>query len=117
MASERRKTRLAVLVSGRGRGTTLQAFLDASASGSLPAEVVVVVSTTPGTPALERARLAGVPALVLPPDEALDERLVETLRPYAPDLVCLAGFLRKLGPAMLSAYRWRIMNSHPALIP
>lgn len=122
MASDTAPTRLAVLLSGKGRGSTLQAFLDAAAAGSLPARVVVVVSTTPGTPAIARARAAGVPTVELdvlgvPDGSALDARLLETLAPHAPDLVCLTGFMRKLGPDFCQAYRWRIMNSHPALIP
>lgn len=122
MSSKKARLRLAVLVSGKGRGTTLQAFLDASAEGRLSAEVVVVVSTALGTPALQRARNAGVPAIEfdgrgIPDGDPLDERLLEAIAPYRPDLVCLAGFLRQLGPRFCSAYRGRILNSHPALIP
>ncbi|MBI3946555.1 MAG: phosphoribosylglycinamide formyltransferase [Armatimonadetes bacterium] len=122
MSSVGARTRLGVLVSGRGRGTTLQAFLDASAAGALPAEVVVVVSTALGTPALDRARAADVAALEfdargIPDGNPLDERLLAAIGPHRPDLVCMAGFLRKLGPRFYAAYRGRVMNSHPALIP
>jgi phosphoribosylglycinamide formyltransferase-1 len=122
MDSGNGRTRLVVFVSGKGRGTTLQAILDASRQGRLPAEVVAVVSTTPGTPALDRARAAGVPAIELetrgvPEGDTLDQRFLETLAPFRPDLICLTGFMRKLGPRFCEAYRWRIMNSHPALIP
>lgn len=122
MVSTSAPARVAVLLSGKGRGSTLQAFVDASAEGRLPAKVVVVVSTTPGTPAIERARSAGVPTVELavrdvPDGDALDGRILEALEPYTPDLVCLTGFMRKLGERFCAAYRWRIMNSHPALIP
>lgn len=122
MASGKPPLRLAVLLSGKGRGSTLQAFLDASAAGRLAAQVAVVVSTTEGTPAIERARGAGVPAFVLstkgiPDGDELDERLLDALQPFEPGLICLTGFMRKLGPRFCEAYRWRIMNSHPALIP
>ncbi|NLC58452.1 MAG: phosphoribosylglycinamide formyltransferase [Armatimonadetes bacterium] len=122
MASTNAPLRLAVLLSGQGRGSTLQAFLDAAAAGRLPAQVAVVLSTTPGTPAIARARAAGVPALELevhdvPDGEALDARLLEALAPFQPDLICLTGFMRRLGSRFCQTYRWRILNSHPALIP
>jgi phosphoribosylglycinamide formyltransferase-1 len=114
--------RIAVLLSGKGRGSTLQAFLDASAAGRLPAKVVAVVSTTPGTPAIARARQAGIPTVELdargvPDGDDLDQRLLEALAPHAPDVICLTGFMRRLGARFCAAYRWRILNSHPALIP
>lgn len=122
MAPGKSPLRLAVFLSGKGRGSTLQAILDASAAGRLAAQVVVVVSTTGGTPAISRAREAGIPALELDvrgilDGDPLDQRLLNVLEPYAPDLICLTGFMRKLGSRFCAAYRWRIMNSHPALIP
>ncbi len=122
MVSGKAPIRLAVLLSGKGRGTTLQSFLDACATGRLAAEVAVVVSTTEGTPALERARAAGAPAITLnvagvPDGDALDRRILDALEPFEPDLICLTGFMRQLGPLFCRSYQWRIMNSHPALIP
>lgn len=122
MAFAKAPMRLAVLLSGKGRGTTLQAILDAATAGKIPAEVAVVVSTTEGTPALERARAAGVPGFVLnlsgaKSDEEADQLLLDALEPYRVDLVCLTGFMRRLGSRFCSTYRWRVMNSHPALIP
>ncbi|HEY3281050.1 MAG TPA: phosphoribosylglycinamide formyltransferase [Armatimonadota bacterium] len=117
------KTRLAVLVSGKGRGTNLQAILDACAEDRIAAEVVLVVGTRSKAPAMERARVAGVPAVeVVSPQgmgsqEAADGRILQLLRDNRVDLVVLAGFMRLLGPQVLEAYRWRVMNTHPALLP
>jgi len=114
------RARLAVLVSGAG--TNLQAILDACADPEYPAQVVVVVSDRPGAYALERARRAGVSTHVVdwsayrargPFCRAL-ERVLE---PYRVDLVCLAGFLRILDAAFVAAYRGRILNIHPSLLP
>ncbi|MCA1596372.1 MAG: phosphoribosylglycinamide formyltransferase [Chloroflexi bacterium] len=123
--------RLAVLVSGRGRGTNFQAILDGCRSGRAPASVELLASTTPDTPAMARAVAAGVPALYLDPSAArsitpgdpgvpvdpLDEALFRLLQHYEIDLVCLAGFMRKVGPHVLAAYANRIMNVHPSLVP
>jgi phosphoribosylglycinamide formyltransferase-1 len=120
--------RIAVLASGGG--TNLQAILDACAAGRIDGRVEVVVANVPGALALERARDAGAAAELLPskgaPDrEAYDRELAERLRAHAPDLVCLAGWMRLLGPAFLSAFGPlpstrgcpRLMNIHPALLP
>lgn len=114
--------RIAVLVSGKGRGTNLQAIIDACEAGRINGQVVVVVSTNPAAPALQRAHRHGIPTVVASPkelasDEELDAMLLDTLQQYRVDLVCLAGYMRKLGPEVLRRYRWRIMNVHPALIP
>lgn len=112
--------RLGVLVSGTG--TNLQALLDACRSGEVPAEVAVVISNVPDAFALERARRAGVPAVVLdhrtfPTKAAFDAALRETLGAYGVDLVCLAGFLRILSPSFVAAFAGRMVNIHPALLP
>jgi len=120
--------RIAVLASGGG--TNLQALLDACAAGRVDGRVAVVLSNVPGAGALERARAAGVAVELLPSKgvadrEAYDRALVERLRPHAPDLVCLAGWMRLLTPAFLSAFGPlpttrgcpRVMNVHPALLP
>ncbi|MDR5709204.1 MAG: phosphoribosylglycinamide formyltransferase [Armatimonadota bacterium] len=114
------RVRLAVLVSGSG--TNLQAILDACARPDYPAEVVVVVSDRPEAFALERARRAGVPAHVVDwsafrDREAFCRRLEAVLAPYRVDLVCLAGFLRILDARFVAAYRGRILNIHPSLLP
>ncbi len=114
------RVRLAVLVSGSG--TNLQAILDACAQPDYPAEVVVVVSDRPGAFALERARRAGVPTHVVDWSmfrnrAAFCRQLEAILAPYRVDLVCLAGFLRILDAQFVAAYRGRILNIHPSLLP
>ena len=110
---------LAVLVSGGG--TNLQALLEASAALEFPARVGVVLSNVPGVLALERARAAGVPTLVLPQESmgraAYDAALVSALAPYQPELICLAGFMRLLGVGFLRAFPLGVLNIHPALLP
>jgi phosphoribosylglycinamide formyltransferase-1 len=112
--------RLGVLVSATG--TNLQALIDACQAGEIPAEVAVVVSNAPEAFALERARRAGVAALVVdhrefPTQAAFETALLETIEAHRVDLLCLAGFLRILSPAFVGAFRGRMMNIHPALLP
>jgi phosphoribosylglycinamide formyltransferase 1 len=111
---------LGVLVSGRG--SNLQALLDAIERGSLEARVAVVVSDKPGAQALARARAAGVSTAVVerrgfPSREAFDAALVEALRQHGVRLVCLAGFMRLLGPGFISAFPEAVLNIHPSLLP
>jgi phosphoribosylglycinamide formyltransferase-1 len=105
-----------------GSGSNLQALLDACAAGRLAAKVALVVSNVPGARCLERARAAGVPALLLPHKafptrEAFDGALVAALREHGVELVCLAGFLRVVTRVLLSAFPDRVVNIHPALLP
>ena len=114
------RLRVGVLVSGSG--TNLQALLDAAAEPTYPAEVAVVLSNVPGVPALERARRRNVPTVVLPhagfaDRPAYDQALVEALAPYRCSVVCLAGFMRLLGPTFLRAFPSGVLNIHPALLP
>ncbi len=112
--------RLVVLISGRG--SNLQAILDQSISGELPAEVVAVISNQPGVYGLERARRVGVPALELDhrnfadrPD--FESALINLMDDYQPDLVILAGFMRILTAGFTEHYRGRLLNIHPSLLP
>jgi phosphoribosylglycinamide formyltransferase 1 len=103
-------------------GTTLQAVLDACASGALPARVKLVISNNPDSGALARARAAGVPCRYLsghthPEPLALDQALRDALRDAQTEVVLLAGYMKKLGPLTLSAFAGRIINTHPALLP
>ena len=112
--------RLAVLISGRG--SNLQAIIDAIGDHRLQAEIAVVISNVPGAQGLARADTAGIPTVVLPhrqwsAREAYDAQLVETLRSWKVDLVCLAGFMRVLGAAVIEAFPNRILNIHPSLLP
>lgn len=110
--------RLVVLVSGNG--SNLQAILDACASGALAANVVAVVSNKRDAFGLERARLAGVPALARPRPlsqsrEAYDAELAELVARHDPDFIVLAGWMRVLSQAFLGRFPGRVVNLHPAL--
>jgi phosphoribosylglycinamide formyltransferase-1 len=114
------RLRVGVLVSGRG--SNLQALLDASARPDYPAEVVVVISDRERAVALERARAAGVEALYVNPKdfadrEAFDLALVRELTARRVGLVCTAGFMRILSAAFTRAFAGRAMNIHPSLLP
>ena len=115
---------LVVLVSGSG--TNLQAILDAIGDRTLDARLKLVVSNVAGVKALARAEAAGVPTRVLPHKEfgsrqAFDAALLEVVRGALDDpdrgVVVLAGFMRILTPAFLAAFRERVVNIHPALLP
>ena len=121
-ATESRRVRVAVLVSGQGRGTNLQAILEACAGPDFPAQTAVVIGTKSEAPAMERARAAGVPAITVSPksfssDEAYGVALLDAVRSSDSDVICLAGYMRILPPNLVAAYRNRIMNVHPALLP
>jgi phosphoribosylglycinamide formyltransferase 1 len=112
------KASLVVLISGNG--SNLQAIMDAIQSGSLPAEIKAVVSNTQEAFGLERARLAGIPAIVKPKRKEqeriqYDAELAELVKAYQPDLVILAGWMRILTMAFIGEFPNRIINLHPAL--
>ena len=109
--------RVAVLASGSG--TNLQALLDDDEVGPC---VVLVLSDRPDAPALARARDRGVETIVLDPASypsrrAHDDAIVSTLADRAIDVVVLAGYMRIVGPEVVAAFRDRIVNVHPALLP
>jgi phosphoribosylglycinamide formyltransferase-1 len=109
-----------VLISGRG--SNLQAIIDASEKGDVPAKVAVIVSDKPDAYGLERARKHNIPAAVFEPRKFADKNtyeleIVKTLKHYGVDLVCLAGYMRIVGPVLLEHYRGKMMNIHPALLP
>jgi phosphoribosylglycinamide formyltransferase-1 len=111
---------LAVLASGRG--SNLQAILDACATPGFPARVAVVVSDRERALALERAAARGVPTRCLSPKDfpdrgAYDEALAAAAAVSGDTLVCLAGFMRVLGPPFVRRFPGRIMNVHPSLLP
>jgi phosphoribosylglycinamide formyltransferase-1 len=112
--------RIGVLASGRG--SNLQAILDAAAHPDYPARVAVVISDRERAAALERATAAGVPAVFLNPKDyadraAYDAALADTLRGHEVGLVCLAGFMRILSPGFVHAFAGRVLNVHPSLLP
>lgn len=103
-------------------GTNLQAIIDSCLSGAIDAEVRVVISNNSRSMALERARRAGIPTAHLsgathPNPDSLDEAIAETLQRHGVQVVALAGYMKMLGPRTLHAYRNRILNIHPALLP
>lgn len=112
--------RLGVLISGRG--SNLQAIVDAISGGRLDATIALVVSNRAGAGGLERARRAGLETLVLghegfPSREDYDRALVAALKARGVSLVCLAGFMRLLSPVFVEAFPNAILNVHPALLP
>ena len=111
---------IAVLISGRG--SNLQAIIEAVADGRLRARVAVVVSNRAGAAGLAHAERAGIETLVLPHGayatrDAYDRALVEELRRRRVVLVCLAGFMRLLGPTFCAAFPNAILTIHPSLLP
>jgi phosphoribosylglycinamide formyltransferase-1 len=111
--------RVGVLISGRG--SNLQALIDAQQAGSLGGQIAVVISNVPAAPGLERARTAGVAAVVLDHRgrnrEDHEREVLELLRRHEVDLVCLAGYMRLLSPVFIRAFPGRILNIHPSLLP
>jgi phosphoribosylglycinamide formyltransferase 1 len=112
--------RIAVLASGRG--SNLQALINACANGSLPIEIVCVGSDQPGTGALQRSHAAGIPTRVFqvsayPDRQAQEEAILFWLREKRVELLLLAGYLRVLGPQFIRQVNFPIMNIHPSLLP
>jgi len=113
---------IAVLVSGHGRGTNLQAIIDACEVGRIDGVVAVVVGVRDDAPAMDRARNNNIPAIAISSksfasDAEYDAALLKTLRDHHVDLICLAGYMRILGQSVIDEYRDRILNVHPALVP
>jgi phosphoribosylglycinamide formyltransferase 1 len=112
--------RIAVLLSGRG--SNFEALAENTARGRIPnAAIVLAVSNREGAPGIEKARARGIPARVIPSKglerEAYDRLLIEALGEARVDLVCLAGFMRLLSAGFVEAFRNRILNIHPSLLP
>jgi phosphoribosylglycinamide formyltransferase-1 len=112
--------RLGVLISGRG--SNLQSIIDAIREGRLDAQIVLVISNRADAAGLERAREADIETAVLQPRDysardEYDSAVVQMLRAKKVDVVCLAGFMRLVGPSLLSAFADRILNVHPSLLP
>ena len=118
--SPREKPRLAVLISGRG--SNLQAFIDACTSGELDAQIGLVISNNPEAAGLQRAARADLTTRCINHSnystrEAFDQALVDELRAHSVDLVVLAGFMRILTPVLIEPYLGRLLNIHPSLLP
>ncbi len=119
-ADHRPRLRLGILASHAG--TTMQAIIDACIEGRLHAEVRVVIGNNSRSGALARARKHRIPtahlsAVTHPIAADLDRAIMETLDGHKVDVVALAGYMKRLGPLVLSRYKGRLLNTHPALLP
>jgi phosphoribosylglycinamide formyltransferase-1 len=114
------KKRIGVLLSGRG--SNFEALADSVAAGRIPnAEIAIVISNRENAPGIEKARAREIQAQVIPSRglerEPYDKQVIAALEEKKVDLVCLAGYMRLLSPAFVAAYRGRILNIHPSLLP
>jgi phosphoribosylglycinamide formyltransferase 1 len=119
-ASADDRLRIAVLASGSG--TTLQAVIDACEKGAIDGAIVLVISNNSGSGAMARAKRHHIPTLHLsgrthPQAGDLDRALLDALEEQRPDVVLLAGYMKKLGPRVLEAFGGRVINTHPSLLP
>lgn len=116
-----KKLRLAVLISGRG--SNLQALIDACKMPDFPAEIVAVISNRPDALGLERASEAGISAMIVDSDyfksdkAGFEDSLIRTLEGFGADLICLAGFMKILSSRFLDHFKDRVINIHPSLLP
>jgi phosphoribosylglycinamide formyltransferase-1 len=120
MSSPAKTFRLAILISGRG--SNMAALIDAAQSGKIPAaEVAVVISDQSAASGLQRANECGIETVVIErrarSREEHDREIIAALRERKIDLICLAGYMRILSRDFIEAYRRRILNIHPSLLP
>jgi phosphoribosylglycinamide formyltransferase-1 len=113
-------SRVGVLISGRG--SNLQALIEAVRDGRLPAQIAVVISNKANAGGLERARVAGIETLTINHRDFADRNAFDTavaaaLKTRGVSLVCLAGFMRLVGEPLLEAFPNAILNIHPSLLP
>ena len=112
--------KIAVLISGDG--SNLQALIDACKNPEYPADIAVVISNKAEAKGLKRAQTADIETHIISHQDhdgrdAFDAALIEKLRQYDVDLICLAGFMRILTPLFIKAFNGRILNTHPSLLP
>ncbi|HET6604970.1 MAG TPA: phosphoribosylglycinamide formyltransferase [Xanthomonadaceae bacterium] len=120
MSASAEPLRVAVLASGRG--SNLQALIDAAGSGRLPITITGVISDRPASGALARARAHGIGALAIDPTvhagrAGFDAALVRLLQGVQPQLIVCAGFMRIIGADVLQPFFGRMINIHPSLLP
>jgi phosphoribosylglycinamide formyltransferase-1 len=118
--SDEARPKIGVLISGRG--SNLQALIDAVSAGTLAADIRLVISNCADAAGLARAAAAGIETLVLPHRSyasraAFDRALVDALKARRVTFVCLAGFMRLLGPEFCAAFPDAVLNIHPSLLP
>ncbi|MFC4618983.1 phosphoribosylglycinamide formyltransferase [Camelliibacillus cellulosilyticus] len=111
-----------VAVFASGAGSNFQAIVDAVRTGTLEADICLLVCDQPGAPVIDRARRAGIPTFVRAPksfsEKAAYERAVlDALKVHDISFIVLAGYMRLVGPTLLSAFPNRIVNLHPSLLP
>jgi phosphoribosylglycinamide formyltransferase 1 len=112
--------RVGILISGRG--SNMVALIEAMRDGRVAAEPAVVVSNVAGAAGLARAAAWGIPTVVVDhkvvtPREAHERAVIDVLARHGVGIVCLAGYMRRLSPVLVGAFRDRILNVHPALLP
>ncbi|NDE90774.1 MAG: phosphoribosylglycinamide formyltransferase [Alphaproteobacteria bacterium] len=115
-----KKLKLGIQISGRG--SNLQALIDACADKDFPAEIVLVISNVADVEGLARAQRANIPTLTLPhktfPNrEAFEKAIDEAHRKAGVELICNAGFMRIISPYLINQWRGRMINIHPSLLP
>lgn len=111
-----------IAVFASGEGTNFEAIASACEDGRIPARCVLMVCDKPGAPVVERAARHSVPAFVFSPNDYAskadyEKEIVARLDAAGVDLVCLAGYMRIVGDVLLGAYKGRIINIHPSLLP
>ncbi len=116
------KIRIAIMVSGHGRGSNMQALINGCHSGVINGEVALIIGTRSDAPAIQRAKESSVETRVISPkrqpdDNSYGQTIIHTLDSKGIDLVCLAGFMRYLPSCVVRQYAGKIMNVHPALLP
>ncbi len=118
--TDRKTTRIAVLISGRG--SNLRALIDACAAPDFPAEIVCVLSNKPDAGGIAHAEKAGIPVEIVWQKDytskaEFESAMLAALGQYPVDLICLAGFMRILSPNFIARWPDRILNIHPSLLP
>ncbi len=113
---------MSIAVFASGSGSNFEALVERSQSQGWPEPISLLVSDQPGAPVLERAKRLGIPTAVYHPSDyknkaAYEEEVLACLRERGIRLILLAGYMRIVGPVLLQAYRWRILNIHPSLLP
>ncbi|MDH5393972.1 MAG: phosphoribosylglycinamide formyltransferase [Gammaproteobacteria bacterium] len=116
------KETLSIVVLISGSGSNLQALIDALAAQSINAEIKAVLSNKADAFGLERARKAGIPGLFIDHTAfsdrlGFDQAMINTIDPYHPDIIVLAGFMRILSNEFVDHYAGRLINIHPSLLP
>ena len=115
-----KKIDIVILISGRG--SNLQAIIDAVERGKVNSNISCVISNIPGVKGLERAKKYHIPSAVVDNKKFSDKNsyenvLLQTIDSFAPDLICLAGYMRIVGAGIINKYKGKIINIHPALLP